>query len=278
LDFARALDLQMEPWHLPTNLVCQPVQGFTAIRGVAPWLASQKAWNDLQIGPPPNEWFSESLSGFWSPTFVAAWMPDASNRVSQIASQLVDRGTPWLATNGMGRFHRATQFNGVIWGNVPFVAPDLRVASGTDDDFIVGEMFPTGMSTNHPQAMFKAILGQPNLVYYDWELTGPCLQAQLRTTQLFRMFFHKPQLSGSSPGLKWFAAAAAKLFETVTTVEEISPTRFSLNRRSDIGLTAFELHVLADWIESPAFPAGLYTFTSPLPQQVPVALPPAPAR
>jgi hypothetical protein len=278
VDFARALDLQMEPWHLPTNLVCQPVQSFTAVRGIAPWLASQKAWNDLQIGPPPNEWFSESISGFWSPTFVAAWMPDASNRVSQIASQLVDRGTPWLATNGMGRFHRAAQFNGVTWGNVPFVAPDLRVASGTDDDFIVGEMFPTGTSTNHPQEMFKAILGQPNLVYYNWELTGPCLQAQLRTTQLFRMFFHKPQLSGSSPGLKWFVAAVSKLFETVTTVEEISPTQFSLNRRSDIGLTAFELHVLADWIESPVFPAGLYTFTAPPPQQVPAALPPSPAR
>jgi len=34
-------------------------------------------------------------------------------------------------------------------------------------------------------------------------------------------------------------------------------------RKSTLGFTALELHLLADWLESPRFPHGLHTFPAP---------------
>jgi hypothetical protein len=177
----------------------------------------------------------------------------------------------------MGRFQRAKQFNGVVWGNIPFMTPDLQATS----DFLFGGLIPVPpekIQAPQTQALVQGILGLPDLVYYDWELTGQHMNGLLHVTQLFRMFFDKAQLPATSPSIKWFAAAAPGLTETVTTVEKTGPARLFLNRRSDTGLTALELHVLADWIESPTFPAGLNTFTAPAPKRIFPPLPPMPAR
>jgi hypothetical protein len=40
-----------------------------------------------------------------------------------------------------------------------------------------------------------------------------------------------------------------------------------LERDATVGLNAFELHLLADWLESPQFPLGLHTFLAPADKQ-----------
>jgi len=39
--------------------------------------------------------------------------------------------------------------------------------------------------------------------------------------------------------------------------------RFSFARAATLGLNSVEIQLFADWVDSPQFPLGLYTFTSP---------------
>ena len=107
LNFSKPLPLELEPWNIPTNLVHDPLDSFTAIRGIRPWLSSMKAWNGLQVGTPPNQLF------FWAQpaslpfmTYCAAPLPDASNRVASVTERLPARMVgqlqrPWLARSSI---------------------------------------------------------------------------------------------------------------------------------------------------------------------------------
>jgi hypothetical protein len=74
---------------------------------------------------------------------------------------------------------------------------------------------------------------------------------------------HKAQLPPESVALKWLRALEFKLTNCGTIIRRESPGRFSLVRKSSCGFTAVELHLIADWLESPQFPAGLHTFNAP---------------
>jgi len=78
---------------------------------------------------------------------------------------------------------------------------------------------------------------------------------------MLRLLFHKPQLQ--SPATMWLKHLEPILGDSTTLVTRTGPARLSFNRTSTIGLTALELHLLADWVESPRFPRGLHTFTAP---------------
>src|SRR5712672_380435 len=95
-----------------------------------------------------------------------------------------------------------------------------------------------------------------NLVAYDWELTGPRLDDLLYITQLIRAAVHMPQLPTTSYFIPWFEAIALKLGNSGMTVTITASNQLSFVRTSTLGFSALELHFLADWLESPQFPAG----------------------
>jgi hypothetical protein len=74
---------------------------------------------------------------------------------------------------------------------------------------------------------------------------------------------HKPQMSSSAAGTIWLKAVEQLLGESTTFVTRDGPQRLVLERNSTLGLNALELHLLADWLESPQFPRGLHTFLAP---------------
>src|SRR5207247_270469 len=84
LDFPDPLNLKLDPWNIPTNLISSPLVSFTAVRGLGHWLASLKAWNDLQIGAPPEQVFVWGPQGTMAQLFLAAPQPEASNQVSRL--------------------------------------------------------------------------------------------------------------------------------------------------------------------------------------------------
>ena len=109
--------------------------------------------------------------------------------------------------------------------------------------------------------ILRAVLDTPNLVYYHSEETGTRIEDELFITQLFRVVFHKPQLS--PPITVWLKSLEPKLGANVTSVTRPGPEQLAFTRESTVGLTALELHLLADWLESPQFPHGLHTFLAP---------------
>ena len=265
LNFPKPLPLEVEPWNIPTNLVHEPLDSFTAIRGIQPWLSSLRAWNDLQVGAPPNQLF------FWAQpatlpfmTYGAAPLSDASNRVCGVSEHLLRECNPWITNNTLGRLEYSTNDHGLGWLGVPFMIPFLRSTADGGSSFAFGGLFAYPFTNRPPPAqLFPQIIAHTNLVYYDWELSSPRVEDWLHVGQLLRLLFGKASLPPDSASMAWLNAAKTNLANCVTGVSETGPAQLTFRRASSVGLTALEMHLLADWLESPQFPRGLNTFLGP---------------
>ncbi|MBE0544081.1 MAG: hypothetical protein IH623_22290 [Verrucomicrobia bacterium] len=276
LTFAEPLPLELEPWNIPTNLVHDPLVSFSAIRGIAPWVASLSTWTELQMGSPPNQIFSWAQQGAPMKTYFSAPFADASNRLHRATPIIMQHGTAWLATNGVGKLEPVRERAGVAWSGGPFVSFRLESAATLGGEFVFGG-FLSNVATNLPvpAALLEEVYTPTNLLYYDWEITQARLDAWIFMGQAFRLAFRKAQLPKDSASIAWFKAAAHKLGNAVTVANRIDPQHISFVRRSSAGMTAAELHLLADWLESPQFPKGVHTLlatpdvalnrTSPIP-------------
>ncbi|MGD0413686.1 MAG: hypothetical protein ABSC18_18510 [Verrucomicrobiota bacterium] len=264
-NFSRPLDLQLSPWEIPTNLVHQPLIGFTAVRGLAPWLAAWPAWRKLQLTPPPNQlyfWVQQAGAPFQS--YFAAPLPAASNQLSQLAARLMQNANPWLATNGEGNFQWATNPPGLVWKRAIIMSPFLNPIVVNQQDYALGGLAPLAVGGSDPPAeILRAIFGATNLVYCQFEQTGARIEDDLFNIQLFRLVFHKPQLPAAAAATLWLKNVGPMLGGSATFVTQTGAERLTFTRKSTIGFTALELHLLGDWLESPQFPHGLHTVNAP---------------
>ena len=270
LNFAKPLPFEREPWNIPTNLIHEPLVSFTALQGMRPWLASSKFWQGLGVGAPPNQLYLWAQRGPEFLSYFAAPMANASNWVEQATDRLLQKPNAYLASDGMGQFQRSTNGPGAIWADVLLTVPFLQPVTLSGSDFIFGGLVPSPLTNRPPAAeLLNTVLGDTNLVAYDWELTGSRIDQWLHFGQLVRFALHLAQVPPKSASFAWLTALEPKLGGCVTAVSRTGPAQLSFVRRSGLGFTAAELDWLADWLESPKFPRGLNTFLGepvPLPR------------
>jgi hypothetical protein len=265
LVFDAPLNLKLEPWQLPTNLVHDPLIGFSAIRGFQPILEAWAPWKFLSLGTPPNQAYFWAQSGFPSRHFMASPAKDAAEKVAKLSDTVLTQINPILQANQpkFGEFLIATNHNGLVWKGIPWFSPTLRYIDSTGVPFVFAGFSPL-RATNKPAPpeLWLQIYSQTNLVYYDWELTGACDEGLTQLAQLSRNVLGLGKLTYSA-SLAWLKVLQPLLGPSATGVSRISPAHFSFHRTSGIGLTAVELELLADWLESPTFPKGVRTFVAP---------------
>ena len=269
-DFSHPLPLTLPPWEIPVNFIHAPLTSFTAVRGFASWLAMVPVWKDLQLDPVPDQAFvwSQVQAGGPFVTYFAAPLPGASNQLTQLAGRLVPKVNPWLATNGQGSFQWQTNAATLVWSDMLIIDPFLKTSNVGHRDYLLGGLipYPEGNPIPPPAEILNACLRTTNLVYFQSELTGTRLDDDFFILQLFRLAFHKPQLPAHAAATGWLKSIEGLVGASTTTLTQTSPQQLTLKRRSTVGLTALELHLLADWLESPQFPAGLHTFLAPAEQ------------
>lgn len=260
LTFSNSLSMPIEAWRAPTNLIRQPLLSFTSLRGARTALAKWKFWNDLPIGAPPDQLFFWSLTNSPYHTYVAAPSPTAAHQISVLSDFLLQNDNPWLAKNGYIGFHRSPDSNGVIWGNVSSLTPFIRAADDGSEHWLVAGLMPVPDSkTNAPLPAPINFIQHTNLIYYDWELTGQLLTARLALLQTARQIGRAPQMATDSASLNWLGVLIPRLGPSETIVNQTGSNELAFHRKSTLGLTAIELHLLADWFESPRFPRGLHS-------------------
>ena len=263
LTFAKPLKLELNPWRMPTNLILGPVSSFTAVRGIEPWLASLQAWSSLPVSPPPNQFFCWALQGLPVQTYFAVPHPDASNQVSRLTDLVLQKSRSWSADN-LVKFGKSQTFNGLEWKGIPCISPFLQSVVFDTGSFISGGLFPVGgTNTPLPPEMLLELSTRTNLALYDWEITGLRIAQWLYLGQSLRLVFQKSQFPAQSAGLAWLKGVGPKLGPSGTEVTQTGSSQLSVKRKSSVGFTAVELHLLADWLESPSFPRGLYSLTAP---------------
>jgi hypothetical protein len=158
----------------------------------------------------------------------------------------------------------SSTFNALIWENAPFVTPQLRcLADETGEVALLGLMPLVRTNLPPPQDLLQEFVGHTNWIDYAWEITGPKLEQNLYVSQLARLTAHRAQLRPDSASLQWLKAAGPKLGNCVTVVSRASPNWISFTRKSSFGFDSTELHLAADWLESPEFPLGLHTTLTP---------------
>jgi hypothetical protein len=265
IEFPNPLPFDVQPWYIPTNLVHDPLVSFTAWQGLKPLISAWKPWNALPFGPPPNEFYSWAIDGPPLLSYFAFPSVDTTNQIQRLMAYLDQKVNPRAATNDLGEFQASTNSTGIDWSENPFMAPFIDARQAGQREFMLGGLLRLS-PTNRPipGELIQSILTTPNLVGYDWELTEERMKSLLYIGQLFRYVFKKAQLPSDVGSIPWLLAVAPKLGNCTTLVTRTGPNRLSLLRTSSLGFSALELHVMMDWLESPEFPRGLYTFTAPL--------------
>jgi hypothetical protein len=259
--FPNAEPIKLVAWNIPTNLIGGNLTSFTVVRGFGRWLSSSEMWNGLQIGPPPDQFCVWAIHDFPMQTYFDVPLSDASNTVSRFSDLVLKRGAPWFATNGLAVFQRSETFNGLSWHGLPYVSPFLQSTEINGAGFAFGGCFQAGqIDSPFPSELLKQVFGQTNLVYYDWELTGSRNEQWIYLGQFMRWVSGKAQLTPNSAGQAWLKTVVSQLGNCGTEMNQIAPGKLSFVRKSSLGFTALEWHLLIDWLESPDFPRGLHTF------------------
>jgi hypothetical protein len=261
LRFPDSIRLGLEPWTIPTNWIKEPVVSFSAIRGIQQLL--QPFTSQADLGTAPNQAYGWSYPGVPYQTYFAAPWPDASNRIAKVSDNYVNQGNAWLATNAMGKLTQSNKDNLLSWIEIPFLTPDLKAARIGEAEFLLGSFFPNRSNrTPAPNSLLEQLYGKTNTVYYAWEITQERIGGWTDIGQLLRIALNKPQLPPKSRSMDFLVAAAPRLGNCVTAAYLTDANRISFVRKSSIGLTGLELHLLADWFESPEFPDGIHTLAA----------------
>jgi hypothetical protein len=266
LNFPKPLPFEIEPWHIPTNLLHEPLQSFTAVQGLKSWLSSLPLWQDLKAGVAPNQLFCWAQSAAPFMAYAAAPLADANSAITKLAPAIMDGFNPLLASNRMGKWERATDSDGVVWNRAPIISPFVQSLSLTEGRFLFAGLTALSRTNGPPPAGTLHELSMlPNAVYFDSEITAPRLEGWVFTSQLFRVILRRVQLSPEGNVIAWLKNAGPLLGISTTRVTKTSPTELSLARTSALGLTSIELHILADWLESSQFPFRLHSAVAKLP-------------
>jgi hypothetical protein len=247
----------LHPWQVPTNIACEPLVSFTALRGMAPLLERVEGLKALELEPMPNELYLWAQEYTAFTTFGAFPTADPTNRIQRIAERAPGLlGEGWQQ-QGLAQIEWDAANHRALWKGLLMVTPHLRPVQDAGTNFVVGGLFPQLRTSKPPPAELLAqFVPRPDVVYYDWEITQVRLSQWRHLSQLFSVIAGEPQLSTNMVALNWLLLMETEplLGNTITEVTAVSPREWLLVRRSHIGFNGLELVALARWIESRDFP------------------------
>ena len=270
LVFAKPLALNLEPWNFPKRLVQGPVVGFAAVRGLDPWLTESKTWGEFKLGSAPNQIFTWSEARAPMQIHLAAPSDSAAAITKALGEGFASRVNAWLTEHALGSITRWPDTTGLVWKDLPMIAPYLTatntgwLSGGTTPSLLPEVSSPVIYPRPSVTELLADIASRTNLVAYEWETTGARAESVHILGQLLRAITRHPQLPANTGSSIWLQAARNRLGNCTTTVTLTGSNRLAFERKSTTGFNALELHVLADWMESPEFPRGFYSTLSPV--------------
>jgi hypothetical protein len=254
LRYSDRLPIRLEPWKIATNLVAEPLISFTCAQGVAPILDQIPGFSKLRLKDPPNQFCLWGLGAVHVQTYLTVPVTNPTNIVKEIAPRLPEMISVNI-TNPPGQFLWISNRAEWVWSGLPMVIPHLRPERAPNGDFLFAGLFPMGPRSNSaPAELLAQVIGRTNLVYYDWELTQERVMHALPLFQLYDIVNRRRPPTTNVVSQRWLREIVPYLGNSVTEVTLTSPRELSLVRKSDVGLTGFELVMLSRWLDSPGFP------------------------
>jgi hypothetical protein len=254
LDYPGKIPWTLEPWRLPTNFVSEPLTSFTVARGIAPILERVRDFSTLNLKPTPNQITAWGISNDQCRVYFAVPVNSSTNAIRQMAPAapgfLLKR-----FPSALGDMLYASNRHELVWSGIPWILPTLRTGGRAGSEFLVGGIFPlAGRVYPPPDELYAQVRGRTDLVYYDWEDTPQRLDHCRQLYQLASLVDRRVIPTTNSVAQRWLIAIIPKLGNTVTEITQSGPRELSVVRKSQVGLTGFELASFAAWLDSPGFP------------------------
>ncbi len=254
--YPEPLGLTLEPWRIPTNAIHNPIVSFTAARGVAPWLSQLPETKELHLDPVPNQFIFWAMDKVPFETRLAVPVAGASNYLAQLAPRLIADLNQSLSKRSVPGEASWTNHQ-IVLSQIPFLSPYLRAIQDPTGEFLAGGLFPSTVRKDAlpvPRDLIREIMSKPKLVYYDWEINQVRVMQWHDLDQIYLLAAGMPLPNGDMAAHKWIEAAQKLVGNCGTEVTLTAANELTLVRNGPVGLTGFEMNLLAYWLDAPAFP------------------------
>ena len=261
--YAEPIGWKFVPWAMPTNLIREPLVGFTAAQSLSSFVNPPPQLLQAGLNPFTNQIFSWSLSSAPFQSFILLQRAEAERELKKLSITLPSTFNPILARGKTGELQWDTNHSALVWRGLPLIVPSLRVERDGRSRFLSMSLFPAITSSNSPPAeLIAQVVTRTNLVYYDWEITQarighwrvmskmPFLNLSAGATNMVTAMSPDGKLALAVE--KWLSAVTPLLGNAITEATVSGPRELSMVRRSHLGLTGFEMVALGSWISSPS--------------------------
>jgi hypothetical protein len=225
---------------------------FTAAQDVAAYLKMNPALSRLANNPLTNQFYCWALDQMPLLNYMAWPVADASNALARLSTEAPAALNPPLKRFNGSQLAWDAHANKMAMVNMGMFVPVLEAVQESDGQFLFLSTFPRSLTGKlPPEGLLAQIQGRTNVVYYDWELTGPRLSEYqiLGKMAANRAYSTNADIAAATSAEdRWMNALGNLVPNTVTEITRVSPTELSLERQAPMGFTAVELVLMADWI------------------------------
>ncbi|MGD0814695.1 MAG: hypothetical protein ABSA83_13900 [Verrucomicrobiota bacterium] len=258
MTYPEAIPWISSPWQMPTGLARGSIISFTAGQNVAAFLDLSPAFSRLDGDPLTSQFYAWALKDLPFLNYMAWPVADATNTLENLSIEASDSFNSELKRfNGTELLWLANQRK-LVLSNLRVILPSLQVVQDQDREFLLLSVFPAPPTSEPaPDELWKQINGRTNLVYYDWELTGPRLQEwRILGDMLLRRWREPTEDLTQARRLedRWLGELAQLTGNTVTEITRTAPNELSVVRRAPLGFTGIELFLLSDWLSTLGLP------------------------
>jgi hypothetical protein len=255
--YPEAMPWKSGSWQMPTELAQGSIISFTAGQNVAAFLNLSPAFSQLDGNPLTNQFYAWALNGMPFLDYMAWPVVNATNALEKLSIEASDAFSPELQQfNGTELLWLADQRK-LVLSNLRVITPTLESVQDEAGEFLLLSAFPRPPANQPvPDELWKQINGRTNLVYYDWELTGPRLQ-QWRLLGRMILTRRVPMHDMMYARLvedKWLGELTPLAGNTVTEITRTAPNELSVVRSAPVGFTGIEMFLLSDWLSAVGSP------------------------
>lgn len=261
-----------QPWKLPTETIRDPLVSLSAGQNIAAFMKANPLADYIDENPLTNQFFLWANLNVPFETAALFPMKNAQRHLQSLGRELPSRVNPELKKNYDGELKWLEKTNVLIWKGMPIVTPYAEAIHEKAGDFMLLGTFvlaPGGPPA--PAELWSQFKSRNDLVYYDWEISGPRIAQWRMLSPLLPIFpvartndttwdqphnkaaQHTPPaivshfLDGLVPALTPSKDTPGS-GNVVTEVTRNGQSDYTIVRSSQLGLTAFETLLVSHWL------------------------------
>ena len=254
--FDHPLNVKLDPWLIPTNLIQNRFTSLMVARGVQDWLGRMPFVQSLKLPSVPNQFSSWSRSGILLEHNLAFPAQDSRTYLAKAKDGIIN--TINLEFIGNDSLVEADwEGNSIGLKEFPLSPFSIHPVKQMNGEYILTGLVPLGNSRvpqKLPEELLKQIFTDPKLLSYSWELTDERLNQWLNLFGLNSLARGRSGASRTDPGQKCYEQIHGDLGPCATIYTLEAPDKIKILRNATVGLSGFELALLQYWADSPSFP------------------------